>query len=157
VPSINVTQRRLSQSSQLYAKTLSSPLFDCTFTLWVCTLWASDVAMNTENLLAIAATPALLRAVFDCHQHCLSDCMGVFNHTIFLQQVSDVAVRRLLSIVTSTVCLSVWASVITSTSCNRCQMWRSGGSPKMQALWLHRHCVYLSDCMGVCDHADFLQ
>ncbi len=44
----------------------------CTITLWVCTLWASDVAMNTDNLLAVATTPALLRAVFHCHQHCLS-------------------------------------------------------------------------------------
>jgi len=27
----------------------------------------------------------------------------------------------------------------------------------MQALWLHQHCVYLSDCMGVCDHVDYLR
>jgi hypothetical protein len=48
------------------------PFSVCTTTLWVCTLWASDVAMSTDNLLAVATTPALLRAVFHCYQHCLS-------------------------------------------------------------------------------------
>ena len=58
------------------------------------------------------------------HQHCvyLSDSMGVCDYADFLRQVSDVAVRRLLLIVISMVCLTVWASVTMLTSCDRCQM-----------------------------------
>lgn len=80
--------------------------------------------------------------------------MGVCDHADFLHQGSDVAVSR---IVASTACLSVWGSVIVPTFCNRCQMWRSEDFHKMQALWLHLHCVCLSDCMGVCDPANVLQ
>jgi len=81
-----------------------------------------------------------------------------------LRSSPQCAARDLLTICkpcgcTSTVsiCLSLWASVITLPTCDRCQMWQSEGSPKMQALWLHQHCVYLSVFMGVCDHPAYLR
>ena len=90
--------------------------------------------------------------------------MGVCDHAEFLRQVSDAAVRRLpqdailVAVERSvSICLSVWASVIVLNACARCQMWQSESSLKMQALWLHQHCVYLSDCTGICDHTGFLR